>query len=61
LYAEAQNGSAIDLQYIFIKNEFIDKSNAPNLNSDEEVKLWFTPEETYDYEDLNEKYTRGNW
>ena len=27
----------------------------------EEVALWFTPEETYDYEDLNEKYTRGNW
>lgn len=27
----------------------------------EEVKLWFSPEETYDYEDLNEKYTRGNF
>jgi nucleoside-diphosphate kinase len=27
----------------------------------EEVKLWFTEKETYDYEDLNEKYTRGNF
>ena len=24
-----------------LKNEFIDKANTPNLNSDEEVKLWF--------------------
>ena len=23
-----------------------------------EIKLWFTPEELYDYSDLNEKYTR---
>jgi len=24
----------------------------------QEVALWFTEAETYDYEDLNEKYTR---
>ncbi len=27
----------------------------------EEVALWFTPKETYDYEDLSEKFTRGNF
>ena len=27
----------------------------------QEVSLWFTDVETYDYEDLNEKYTRGNF
>ena len=42
------------------------KIGVPNLvhasgnpeEAEEEVKLWFTDAELYDYEDLNEKYTR---
>ena len=44
-----------------ILNQGKDKAAEVVEEAKEEVKLWFTEAETYDYEDLNEKYTRGNF